>query len=200
MFNSLNTTSNKITISRIFLAFIFVYFLYADFMLSKMIALLIFICASITDFLDGYLARKRNEVTEFGKFIDPIADKILVFGAFLAFIDLGLVFSWMVIIILSRDFIINGLRFLAAKKGRVLASNQLAKHKTVSQILVIFLVLSGLIIKNICINYFSCWNITYQIFFDRTIFFSMIIVVLLSLFSGIMYMYSNKDILKDRVI
>ncbi len=191
------TISNKITLSRIFLAFIFIYFLYADFSISKIIALLIFVLASITDFFDGRLARKRNEVTEFGKFIDPIADKILVFGAFLSFMDLKLIATWMVIVILSRDFIINGLRFLAAKKGKVLSSNQLAKHKTFYQMLVIFLILSGLIIKDFYLKFFNFCPEFYQMVFDIVIFISMLIVVLLSLFSGILYMYFNRYILLE---
>jgi len=189
-----NTISNKITLARIILSFVFLYFLYADFPSSKMVALIIFVLASFTDFIDGRIARKRNQITELGKFMDPIADKILVFVAFLTFIDLNLIAAWMVIVILSRDFIINGLRFLAAKKGRVLSSNQLAKHKTFSQMLAIFLILSGLIIKSLCINFFNNWTPDYQLIFDNSVFTLMTIVVLLSLCSGIMYMYANRDI------
>lgn len=188
------TLSNKITSSRIILAFIFIYFFYTDFWFSYIIALAIFAVASMTDFLDGYIARKRKNVTEFGKFMDPIADKILVLAAFLSFIDLNLVAVWMVIVILSRDFIINGLRFIAAKKGIVLSSNQLARHKTFSQMLVIFLILSGLIFRSICMKFFNVWTNYHQLIFDRVIFILMLMVVFLSLFSGIMYMCTNKNV------
>jgi len=193
------TISNKITLSRIILAFIFMYFLYTDFCASKIIALSIFILASTTDFFDGFLARKREEITEFGKFLDPIADKILVFVAFLSFIDLNLVYAWMIIVILSRDFIINGLRFIAAKKGVVLSSNQLAKHKTFSQMFAIFIILSGLAIKDIVLDIFNTWTSFYQSIFETIIFILMIIVVILSLFSGFMYLFANRNIfIKER--
>lgn len=193
MFNI--TLSNKITISRIIMAFIFIYFLYFNYWIFRIVALAIFILASFTDYFDGYIARRRKEITVLGIFMDPIADKILVFAALLSFIDLNLVAGWMVIIILSRDFIINGLRFLAAKKGKVLSSNQLAKHKTFSQMLIIFLILLGLTLRSIGLKFLNIWTDTHQLMFEATIFILMIIMVVLSLFSGITYLYVNRDIL-----
>jgi CDP-diacylglycerol--glycerol-3-phosphate 3-phosphatidyltransferase len=186
--------ANKLTLFRILLAFIFVCFIYVQSWMANLIALLIFILAGVTDFLDGRLARRQMEITEFGKFIDPIADKILVFAALVSFVDLNLVPGWMVIAILTRDFLINGLRFLSAKKGIVLSSNQLAKHKTFSQMAAIFIILSGLIIKDISVNFSVFWKSHYSDYFSTVTFIIMLIVVIMSLFSGIMYMLSNRKI------
>lgn len=185
---------NNLTLSRIGLALIFMCFIYTNFWFSNILALAIFILAGLTDFLDGLLARKKGEITEFGKFMDPIADKILVFSALLSFVDLELIAGWMVILILGRDFLINGLRFIAAKKGEVLSANQLAKHKTFSQIFAIFLILSGLVLKDVCVKIFDIWSHTFQFAFNISVFFLMLLVVLLSLFSGLMYLYNNKNI------
>ena len=105
----------------------------------------IFILISCTDWLDGYLARSRNEVTDFGKFMDPMADKILVMAALLALIELGALPSWVVLVMLAREFIVSGVRMVAASKGEVIAASWYGKAKTVSQIIaiVLFIVKEG---------------------------------------------------------
>lgn len=107
--------------------------------IQRIIATVIFIIISATDWLDGYLARSRNEVTDFGKFIDPLADKILVASALLALIELGALPSWVVLIILAREFIVSGVRMLAATAGVVIAASYLGKFKTVFQMIAIVL-------------------------------------------------------------
>jgi CDP-diacylglycerol--glycerol-3-phosphate 3-phosphatidyltransferase len=97
-------------------------------------ALLLFIAAGVTDYLDGYLARKHGSVTNFGKMMDPLADKVLISGAFICLVPLKAIPAWVAIVIISREFLITGLRLLAAGKGVVLQSDKLGKHKTVWQI------------------------------------------------------------------
>lgn len=128
------TTANKITLIRIAMIPFFIWFALQADSTSQIIALVLFCTASFTDFLDGYIARKYNQVTDFGKFVDPLADKLLVTAALLIFIEKGIFASWMVFIILAREFIITSLRIVAANKGRVLAATWTGKVKTCVQI------------------------------------------------------------------
>lgn len=128
------TTANKITLIRIAMIPFFIWFALQNTSGSLIAALVLFCVASFTDFLDGYIARKYNQVTDFGKFVDPLADKLLVTGALLIFIEKGIFPSWMVFIILAREFIITSLRIVAANKGRVLAATWTGKVKTCVQI------------------------------------------------------------------
>ncbi len=116
---------------------------------SRCTAIIIFIIASVTDWLDGYLARRLNLVTAFGKLMDPIADKLLVSSALVSMVQLGDIAAWMVIIIISREFIISGIRLVAAEKGNIIAASTWAKIKTAVQMLMIIMVLSkGAIIQD----------------------------------------------------
>ncbi|MFO7819086.1 MAG: CDP-diacylglycerol--glycerol-3-phosphate 3-phosphatidyltransferase [Halanaerobacter sp.] len=135
--------ANQITLLRIALIPVFMFFLLVDPIGSgEYIAVAIFIAAAITDAIDGYLARKRDLVTNFGKFADPVADKLLIAAALVSLIDLGQISAWPVIIILAREFAITGLRVLAAAQGIVIAASNLGKYKTNAQIFaIIFLVL-----------------------------------------------------------
>ena len=120
---------NKLTILRIVIIPLFVLFLYVDIgdNINLYIAALLFIAASLTDLLDGKIARKYNLVTNFGKFMDPLADKLLVCSALIALVDIEKLAGWIVIIIISRDFIMNGLRVLAADNGIVIAASYWGK-------------------------------------------------------------------------
>src|SRR5512135_1783965 len=115
-------------------------FLFVSGWLAKTVVLLFFILACATDFLDGWIARARHQVTDFGKIMDPVADKVLVLGVFLSFVQMQLVPAWMVIVIIIRELLITGMRFLAIRKGRVLAAESAGKHKTVSQMIAIFFI------------------------------------------------------------
>src|SRR3989338_1335633 len=107
---------NKLTLARIALTFIFLVFLFSKGLLFRYLSLVTFIVALLTDFYDGHIARSRNLVTDFGKLMDPIADKILVLAAFLAFVELQIIPAWMVVLVIVREFVITGMRLLAASK------------------------------------------------------------------------------------
>ena len=137
---------NKLTILRVIMIPFFVFFLLSGVggSASKWIALVIFAAASITDTLDGYIARRDNLITDFGKFMDPLADKLLVCSALICFVELDKLPAWMVIIIIAREFIISGFRLIAAENGVVIAANYWGKFKTVSQMIMIILLLIDL--------------------------------------------------------
>lgn len=136
---------NTLTVLRVIMIPFFVLFMLGDITsVDKYIALGIFIAASLTDTLDGYLARKNNQVTNFGKFMDPLADKLLVCAAMICLMDLDRLPSWIVIIIISREFIISGFRLIAADNGIVIAASYWGKFKTVSQMALIIVLIMDL--------------------------------------------------------
>ena len=135
---------NKLRLLRILLIAVFIITMIFDFSNHYLISCLIFIIASITDALDGHIARKNNLVTDFGKFMDPLADKLLVCSAMICFIELEKLPAWVVIIIIGREFIISGFRLIAAENGIVIAANYWGKFKTVSQMIMIILLLIDL--------------------------------------------------------
>ena len=138
-------TPNKLTILRVIMIPFFVLFMLVPIGgdAHKWIALAIFIIASLTDTLDGYLARRDNLITDFGKFMDPLADKLLVCSAMICLIDLGKIPSWVVIIIISREFIISGFRLVASDNGIVIAASW-GKAKTVSQMVMVIMLIADL--------------------------------------------------------
>lgn len=134
---------NKLTIFRVILIPFFVFFLLTDVLGAggDYLALVIFIVASLTDMLDGKIARKYNLVTNFGKFMDPLADKLLVCSALICMIELDRLPAWIVIIVIAREFIISGFRLIAAENGVVIAANYWGKFKTASQMVMIILLI-----------------------------------------------------------
>ena len=129
---------NKLTFLRLILAVPFIYFLqFSDEggFTYRAIAFVIFVIASLTDFFDGYLARKHNLI------MDPLADKVLVISALVIFVDLGYIPSWMSIVVIAREFLISGIRMLAAAKGEVIPAGKLGKYKTTSQMIVILIMM-----------------------------------------------------------
>lgn len=127
--------ANKLTMVRIFLVPLFLIFIAVkDIPYGTFIATFIFIIASLTDQLDGYIARSRNQVTNFGKFMDPLADKLLVTAALISLVDLQVVPAWATVIIIAREFAVSGLRTIAASEGKVIAASMWGKVKTVTQI------------------------------------------------------------------
>ena len=137
---------NKLTILRIIMIPFFVFFLLSGVggSASKWIALVIFAAASITDTLDGYIARRDNLITDFGKFMDPLADKLLVCSALICFVELDKLPAWMVIIIIAREFIISGFRLVASDNGIVIAASWWGKSKTISQMIMIILLIADI--------------------------------------------------------
>jgi CDP-diacylglycerol--glycerol-3-phosphate 3-phosphatidyltransferase len=132
---------NKLTLSRFVLTVGFMIVMYAQFYFYETVALLLFSAAGISDYLDGQIARRRKLITNFGILMDPLADKIMVCSAFIAFVGMKWIPSWMVVIIVARELAITGLRLLAASKNLVLAAEGFGKHKTISQIVAILAIL-----------------------------------------------------------
>ena len=154
---------NKLTLMRVILVPFFVFFLLTDFVpFSKIIALAIFIAASITDALDGHIARSRNLVTTFGKFLDPLADKVLVIAALVCFCELGIVGSVPLLIIITRGFMVSGLRLVTANEGVVVAAGIWGKLKTAFTMVAEVVILLGLCF-NFTDNMAEIANIVYQV-------------------------------------
>mgnify|MGYP000330998787 CR=1 FL=1 len=135
---------NKLTMARVIMIPFFVIFMLTGWggEASKWISLAIFIVASLTDMLDGKIARKYNLVTNFGKFMDPLADKLLVCSAMICLVEMGRIPAWIVIVIISREFIISGFRLVASDNGIVIAANYWGKFKTVSQMAMIIVLIA----------------------------------------------------------
>ena len=171
---------NKLTLLRICLIPVFVILMLSQVSNFFLISCIIFIIASITDFLDGKIARKYNLVTDFGKFMDPLADKLLVLSALICMIEYDLVAGWMVIIIVARELTVSILRAIAADNGKVIAASGGGKIKTTSQMIAIILLLIGA-------NYSNS-----QIVFVVTI--AMYIATIFTLYSGIDYLYKNREL------
>ncbi|MDA8634468.1 CDP-diacylglycerol--glycerol-3-phosphate 3-phosphatidyltransferase [Verrucomicrobiales bacterium] len=145
---------NQLTVARLILTFVFVALLsLEDLSWSKTAALFVFAIAAITDFLDGYIARKHNLVTNFGKLMDPLADKVLMCAGFVLLTRLELIPAWIVIVILSREFMVTGLRLLASAEGVVLAAENLGKYKTIFQIVTVIYFLLFLAAKESLIGF-----------------------------------------------
>jgi len=167
---------NKLTIIRMVLIVPFVVLLLAGF---DWIALAIFIVASLTDMLDGKIARKYNLVTNFGKFMDPIADKLLVCAAMIVLVEMNRIPSWIVVIIIGREFVINGFRLIASDNGVVIAASYWGKFKTVFQMIMICLMIANI----------SMFKIITDIV--------MWIALILTVVSLIDYLNKNKNVMKE---
>lgn len=171
---------NKLTLLRVIMIPFFIFFMVADINKGQIIAAIIFIIASATDWLDGYIARKYSLVTTFGKFADPLADKILVSAALICLVEQGAVASWIVILIIAREFAVTGLRVLAASDNIVIAASSWGKIKTVTQMVAIIAALFH--------NYpFSLVNIPFSDIF-------MYLAALFTLISGVDYFIINKQV------
>lgn len=158
---------------------------------GRLIAFFLFAIASITDLLDGHIARKRNLVTTLGKFLDPIADKLLVISVMLVLIQTGRIHSLVVIIVIIREFVITGIRLIGAEKGQVIAAGWLGKAKTVSQIIALLLLLIEPVILSISEGYFEP-----RILIAVNNSFLMIAVVM-TLLSGMQYLYHHRSLLNQ---
>lgn len=186
--------ANRLTILRILLTFVFMFFLFCHGLWAKALSLAIFIFAALSDFFDGMIAHKKNMVTDFGRLMDPIADKILILAAFAAFVQMQLIEAWMFVIIVSREILITSLRLFALNKGKVLSATRAGKHKTLSQMLVIFSILGFIVLKEVRREYFT-WNPTWEKLFSQGIYILMLFTVGLTLYSGISYLWENRKII-----
>ena len=174
---------NKLTIVRIIMIPFFVFFLLTDFVAgSKWIATVLFCAASITDFLDGHIARKYNLVTDFGKFMDPLADKLLVCAAMICLIETGQLAAWIVIVIISREFIISGFRLVAADNGVVIAASYWGKFKTTFQMLMVIVLI---------LNFDNCY---FQLLGTVLTYIALVLTVV----SLIDYLWKNRAVLKEQ--
>ena len=171
---------NKLTLFRIFLIPVFIILMLIDIPNKYLIACIVFIVASITDAMDGHIARKHNLITDFGKFMDPLADKLLVISALTTMIEVGLVQSWMVIIIVARELTVSILRAIAAADGKVIAASGGGKLKTISQMGAVILLLLGVQYQNSVLLMIGD--------------ISILIATLLTLYSGGEYLVKNKEL------
>lgn len=190
---------NKITVARMLLIPIMIIVPYLGFnnilfgsvTIGSFITLIIFLIASFTDFLDGYLARKNNLVTTFGKFLDPIADKLLVLSALIMLVEQGIIPGWIPIIIAAREFIVSGIRMLAAGDGKVIAASWYGKVKTVSQMVAISL---AFLSRNTFMQFTSVEMGTGTLILNILMSLAMIVAVLMTILSGVDYFMKSKDI------
>ena len=194
---------NKLTLSRVIMVPFFVVFilLVPKFLYFKWIALAIFIIASLTDLLDGKIARKYNLVTNFGKFMDPLADKLLVCSALIAMSSLGVIPAWITIVIIAREFIISGFRLIAAEKGVVIAASMWGKWKTTFQMVMLCVQMVVMdqyvsVNDNIAANGLYVVTPFYQVLMMIGS-ITMYIALILTVVSLIDYLLKNKDVLKD---
>lgn len=169
-------TANKLTMLRVILIPVYLVLWYLDMETSAYWALGVFVLASVTDFLDGYVARHYNQVSTFGKFMDPLADKILVITAMIWFVSTGLLPVWALVIVVAREFAVSGLRLIAVDNGRVIAAAWSGKVKTFSTMVCL------------CLMHLPIPEVLVQV--------CVWVIVLTTVYSGIEYFWKNKDVMK----
>ncbi|MEI8292524.1 MAG: CDP-diacylglycerol--glycerol-3-phosphate 3-phosphatidyltransferase [bacterium] len=181
---------NRLTLARIVFTALFVLCFSADFPFRFTSAFLLFALAALTDLLDGLIARRWNLITDFGKLMDPLADKILTASAFVCLIQFGAIPAWAVILVISREFLITGLRSLAATNGFVIPADNLGKHKTTWQMLTIIYFLLLLALGEVTrLSWFeAAWVVGTHGLVPLT--------VILSVYSGLAYFFKNRDLIK----
>jgi len=176
------TTANKITIFRVICIPVFIVLMYLEGQTAQYAALAVFVVASLSDFLDGYIARHYNQVSNFGKFMDPLADKMLVITAMLLFVEQGRMPGWMLALVVGREFAVSGLRLVAVEQGRVIAAAKSGKVKTSCTMVGIILMLAiGVPVSAPDYLGMAC----------------NIIILVTTLYSGVEYFIVNRDVLKS---
>ncbi len=186
------TVPNQLTVLRILLTPIFVVLLISERLVLKQVSVLVFALAALTDWYDGWVARKLGKVSRWGIFLDPLADKILTSAAFIAFAWLGLVAWWMVWAIVVRDISITLLRSFSELRGRTLRTNYSAKVKTFSQMLFIYAVLLALVLKQSVPELLPAFK---TILDTSVLYYSMLLVTILTLGTGIQYLIENYKVI-----
>jgi CDP-diacylglycerol---glycerol-3-phosphate 3-phosphatidyltransferase len=189
--------ANKLTLGRIFMTFLFMIALVWSCMpCNYVVATVIFVLAWITDILDGIIARRFGQVTNFGKLIDPLSDKILMSAAFISFVQIPEISipAWMVVVIVSREFIITGMRSLAATRGRVIQAGIWGKQKATTQMITVLLFLLSLCIQQL---YPQFWANSLDRFFPTVKYIALYVTIALTSLSGILYLIEHRDILQS---
>lgn len=190
---------NKLTMLRVIMVPFFVAFLLMvpDYPMFKWVAFGLFVAASLTDLLDGYIARKYNLITNFGKFMDPLADKLLVSAALVCLTALGFIPAWMTIVIISREFIISGFRLIAAERGIVIAAGWLGKWKTAVTMVMLAMMLLAVNTLGFPFDPTETFGVygLYCLITDILLWIS----VILTIVSLIDYLVKNKDVMKEEV-
>ena len=202
--------ANKLTILRVLLVPIFIILIIINSFLANILALLVFIAASITDYFDGVIARKKNMVTTLGIFLDPLADKLLVTSAFVSFVGIYTlnIPAWMVICIISREFIITGLRSIAASKNIIIPASMAGKIKTTSQMIAIITILVILIINSTITKFYFItpyellenegWQHIAGLILIHAPYWLMLTATIFTLYSGISYLIAHKKIFTEQ--
>ncbi len=201
---------NRLTVLRLMLFPVFMVFTYTDNVYTRSLALLIFIGAGITDLVDGYLARKYNQVTALGIFLDPLADKLIVTSAFISFVGLPEthVPAWMVVLIVGREFLITGLRSLAASQGKIISADDGGKFKTTVQTVAIITIMVVLIINSGLSHFWGTsvrklhettnWRSGPALVLEWTPYWMVFVATLFSLVTGTSYLRKHSDLLKEQ--
>ena len=186
---------NKLTLTRIVLSPIFMAFLLVDNLVARYVALVLFAVACLTDLWDGYLARKNGCETGFGRFMDPMADKLLVSLAFVSFVSLRVIPAWVVLTIITREIIILGLRMLVAYKGEVMRSSPLARWKTASQMVSAVLILIFLTGKSTLLARGIPEDVLPLFEIGQILLGLVLVAALLTVVSGLDYLYKNRSLI-----
>ncbi len=187
---------NTLTLSRLVLAIVMMVLLSMTFPFSKSLALVVFVIAAITDYFDGYLARKVYGESSFGKLMDPLTDKVLVCAAFVSFVELKMVPAWLVVVIISREFLVTGLRLLAANKGMVIPAGQWGKHKMVWQLVAVIALLLGLAVRYDLMRHASTTLLAnFDLAFGYVALAISIAVALITVGSGGMYFMQHRELI-----
>ena len=184
---------NFLTVLRIFLTGVFIVVILQAGFAAKLLAAGIFLIAALTDLLDGYIAKKYNLISDFGKFMDPMADKLLVLSAFFVFVQMHVVPKWMFVLIFAREVLVTAFRFSVAGQGKVLAAEAAGKYKTFTQMVVIGIILSYLVLRES--NVSANWPSAVYYSWDNVIYLLMIVAVALTLISGLLYLWRNRQFL-----
>ena len=197
--------ANLVTLSRILVAPLFLVFIFRDELWAKWTAGLLFAWGALSDYLDGYLARKNNLRTDFGALMDPLADKILLLTVFVSFVQLDLAPSWMVVIIAAREFLITGLRQVAQSQNVIIAASRAGKHKTVSQIVAISVILAIVCAQATVETYQGKWDLFVarqgavgewlDNFIQYGPYWLMFYATVMSIVSGVDYFFKNRHVL-----
>lgn len=169
------TTANKLTLCRVVMIPIFLVLLYVDFSGHLWAALAVFILASVTDFIDGYVARHYHQITDFGKFMDPLADKLLVMSAMAWFVEVAWMPAWAFFVVIARELAVTGLRLVAVEQGRVIAAAKSGKVKTACTMvgIILMLIFPNATLRLVCVA----------------------VILVTTVYSGIEYFVKNKDVL-----